>query len=328
MEHLSTLFPTVESELNIVTTNILNISKKEFIYSNQISERLIHILANPGKKTRPAITLLASKLWDKPDNKTSITMATAVELLHIATLLHDDTVDQSDHRRGEATASNLWGKEVAVLLGDYVFASSAIFVCETNNLTLVKNFAETIVELSRGELSEFLDTGNPRINRKSYFERIYNKTASLFKTASQSGAIIGSSDNKGIKAMENFGYNLGIAFQIQDDIIDFESNPDIIGKPSGKDLLKGILTLPSIIFIEDNTSNNPVTDFFSEYPHFSIEKYQNAKKAILDSASIKKSQFIVNEFLKKALLNLETIPNSNHKSSLIDLIHTVHERKK
>ena len=146
----SIIFDPVEKELITVSKNMIKIAEKEISYSKKISEILTQILANPGKKIRPRITLLSSKLWGEPENQNNIDIATAVELLHIATLLHDDTVDQAERRRGKETPSSVWGKEVAVLLGDYIFAASAIFVSKTENGTIAMRFANTIVELRDG----------------------------------------------------------------------------------------------------------------------------------------------------------------------------------
>ena len=176
-------------------------------------------------------------------------MATAVELLHIATLIHDDTVDKADVRRGKATASNLWGNNIAVLLGDYVFATSAIFVCDTGNITLVKRFAETIVELSKGELFENIESNNFSLTKEKYYEKTYLKTASLFKTSSFSGSIIGGGNDENIKNISKFGYHFGMAYQIQDDILDITSSKNKEGKPVFNDLSEGVITLPIILYL-------------------------------------------------------------------------------
>ena len=160
MSALNEIVNFVKDDLAIVKRNIQELSNKESEYSEEISKRLSHVLSSPGKQLRPVITLICSKLFGKIDKENSLRMATAVELLHIATLIHDDTVDRADVRRGKATASNLWGNNIAVLLGDYVFATSAIFVCDTGNIILVKRFAETIVELSKGELFENIESNN------------------------------------------------------------------------------------------------------------------------------------------------------------------------
>ena len=199
MSSLNEIVEFVKDDLVIVKKNIQELSKKESEYSEEISKRLSYVLSSPGKQLRPVITLICSKLFGKFNKENSLRMATAVELLHIATLIHDDTVDKADVRRGKATASNLWGNNIAVLLGDYVFATSAIFVCDTGNITLVKRFAETIVELSKGELFENIESNNFNLTKEKYYEKTYLKTASLFKTSSFSGSIIGEGNDENIK---------------------------------------------------------------------------------------------------------------------------------
>ena len=146
-------------------------------------------------------------------NKTVEKLAAAVELLHIATLVHDDTVDDSNFRRGKATISNLWGDNSAVLIGDYIFAAAASLICETKSIYVIKRFSETIMELSAGELDQMYSTYSSDQTKEKYFKRIYKKTASLFTTASESGAILSNTDQRTINALKNFGYNLGMAFQ-------------------------------------------------------------------------------------------------------------------
>ena len=177
------IYDPVASDLAKVIDAIVAVSDQKATHPEGVGDRLSHVLATPGKRVRPAITLLASRLWGRiPDDRT-IKMATAVELLHIATLIHDDTVDSADTRRGHATASSLWGGNFAVLLGDFVFATSALFVCDTNSVRLIRRFAETITELARGEMDEILRAGDADFTRDEYLTRIYDKTASLFSTA-------------------------------------------------------------------------------------------------------------------------------------------------
>ena len=210
---------------------------------------LTYLFDRGGKGMRPAVTLLASGLYAK-EAPAAVTMATAVELLHIATLIHDDTVDNSLTRRGMDTISSRWDENVAILLGDYVFAASATFVCDTNNIRVIRRFSETIMDLSSGQLLEYFNGHNVDQTRQLYEDRIYRKTASLFRTAAESGAILGGAPEEGIDALSQYGYNIGMAFQIVDDILDVSGDAEEIGKPVGNDLLQGVLTLPSIKLLE------------------------------------------------------------------------------
>jgi len=216
---------------------------------------LAHALISGGKKVRPTITLLAGALLDGAE-ETLVTRATAVELLHIASLVHDDTVDKANTRRGRATVSSLWGNDIAVLLGDYVFATSAVFVCDTGNVQVVRRFSETIMELAKGELAEHFSTNNWNQTIEDYNHRIYEKTASLFCTASESAGVLSGAPETQCRALNDYGYNLGMAFQIMDDVLDFIGTEQELGKPVGNDLLQGTLTLPVLLFA-DQHPNDP-----------------------------------------------------------------------
>ena len=179
------IFAPIEKDLDQVVEVITQLSIEEIERCpagidalETLDERLTHVMSTPGKKMRPAMTLLASKLWGAVPDEKMISMAVAVELLHIAALIHDDTVDDADVRRGKATAGFLWGNNFAVLLGDYVFATSAKFVCATGSVRLISRFAETIAELARGELHEMVSNWNLPVTVDEYFARIYDKTAS------------------------------------------------------------------------------------------------------------------------------------------------------
>ena len=274
----SLIYEPVKEELSQVEANLRNLSAKQ---EDDLSELLAYLLERGGKGLRPAVTLLTHKLHSKgsPD---AIIMATSVELLHIATLVHDDTVDNSALRRGKETVSNRWGQNVAILLGDYIFATSATFVCETNNVRVIRRFSETIMELSSGQLMEYFNSHNWKVDRKSYQERIYRKTASLFRTAAEAGAILGGASEEDIQALSNYGYNIGIAFQIVDDILDVKGSSDEIGKPVGNDLLQGVLTLPTIMLLERYPDENPIKKLFAnpdehQYLTQALDMIQNSK---------------------------------------------------
>ena len=320
MSSLNEIVEFVKDDLVIVKKNIQELSKKESEYSEEISKRLSYVLSSPGKQLRPVITLICSKLFGKFNKENSLRMATAVELLHIATLIHDDTVDKADVRRGKATASNLWGNNIAVLLGDYVFATSAIFVCDTGNITLVKRFAETIVELSKGELFENIESNNFSLTKEKYYEKTYLKTASLFKTSSFSGSIIGGGNDENIKNISKFGYHFGMAYQIQDDILDITSSENKEGKPVFNDLSEGVITLPIILYLESKKYNNDIIKKFTE------KEKEGLLKEIINSKSIEESKKIAKFHYDKALNCLSNIPESNYRKALEEIIEISKKR--
>ena len=180
------IYDPIKEELSLVRSDLVAIAEEDF---PGLAAMLAHALKSIGKGTRPAITILSSKFHDH-DPALPRLMACAVELLHIATLVHDDTIDKAAIRRGQPTISNIWGDNAAVLVGDYLFAKSATFVCATENVRVIRLFSETIMYLSRGELQERLGAFDWTTGRDDYYERIRQKTASLFTTAAESGAIL------------------------------------------------------------------------------------------------------------------------------------------
>ena len=289
-----------------------------------LTELLAHLTISSGKRLRPAITLLASRFHSNEEDM-PVTMAAAVELLHIASLVHDDTVDNSSLRRGVATASSIWGQSIAVQLGDYVFATSGTLVCDTNNLRVIRRFSDTIMELSTGELMESFDAFKWDRTYEQYKERIYNKTASLFRTAAESGAVLSGAPEATVQALTQYGYSLGMAFQIVDDILDFDSTQQEMGKPVGHDLLEGTLTLPALLLLERYPDDNPVIKLFQgEDPE---ANRQRALEMVHSSTIIEDSYAVARQFLDEATSALEPIPDTPERQSLLDLASYVMERR-
>ena len=212
------IYEPVERQLARVVDNLRGLAAGANLAGD--AALLEYAVVSGGKKVRPVVTLLAGGSREGHEDEL-VTMATAVELLHIATLIHDDTVDKAATRRGRATVSSLWGNDVAVLLGDYVFAASATFVCDTRDLRVVRRFSETIMELARGELAERASSHDWSQTVDDYFQRIYNKTASLFCTAAQAGGLLSQAPEEEAAALTRYGYYLGLAFQIMDDVARF-----------------------------------------------------------------------------------------------------------
>ena len=289
-----------------------------------LSELIGHVVASSGKRIRPAITLLASSFREHEESVTE-TMATAVELLHLATLIHDDTVDDSDLRRGKATISSLWGRNVAVLLGDYLFATSATHVCDTQHVYVIRRFSETIMELSSGELSELATSYDWKQGRAAYYERIYNKTASLFTIATESGAMLSGAETSAVDALKEYGYNLGMAFQIVDDILDFSGNPEEIGKPVGSDLAHGVMTLPAIISVERFPEDNRVQDVFSDVGE--PKALRQAVDQIQEPSIMAEARSEAERFGENARRCLDGLPDVSVRSSLRDLVDYVIDRR-
>ncbi len=278
-----------------------------------------------GKRVRSAITLLAAQ-FHPHDEERPIIMASAVELLHLATLIHDDTVDNSPLRRGRATVSNTWSPHVAVLFGDYVFATSATFVCDTQNIRVIRRFSETIMELASGQLMEYFTAFDATQARNLYNDRIYRKTASLFCTASESGAVLGEASETEVQALRDYGYNIGMAFQVRDDLLDFHGDASNLGKPVGNDLLNGVLTLPTIMLMERYPNDDLVQSLFKDRTN--DRKLQRVVEVINDSTILTDCEQVVQDYRDKACQALQLLPDCVPKQSLIDLADYITARRR
>ena len=318
----SEIYAPVRDSLDRVERNLLDVSRLEFPF---LAELLGHVLASRGKRLRPTIALLASR-FSEHDHETTEKMATAVELLHIASLIHDDTVDGSATRHGRATISSVWGRDVAVQTGDYVFASAAALVCETGNIRVIRRFSQTIMDLATGQLREVAETHDPDGTREDYMARIYAKTASLFVVAAEAGAALSGASVETVEAMSNYGRSLGLAFQIVDDILDFEGVEDHIGKPVGSDLANGVLTLPAIIAMERSPNGNPVRDLFRDPGN---ERYlREAVVMVQDPAVIKDAYAVARSYCDSSHDSLKAVPVGPERESLSEIVDYVLERSK
>ena len=309
------------NELLLVMLELNKISEQHNTESNLNENIINHVLSIPGKQLRPSMTIISSKIWNEDVDYKVIKMATAVELLHIATLVHDDTVDFADTRRGEKTASNIWGPHIAVLVGDFLFATSAEYVCDTESIRLIKQFASTISDLAKGELKEIENSNNVDSKVEDYLDIIFKKTGSLFATSSMSGALLGGAKEKDINTLYSFGKNLGLGFQIFDDILDFEGDENQLGKPVGNDLKNGIMTYPSLLARDRNKNIKKDIEELFNLPKNKIEDaVTSVVKEIKSSGFIDESISKASKIIEKAIEDLKSVQKKNiFIDSLIDL---------
>ena len=309
------------NELLLVMLELNKISEQHNTESNLNENIINHVLSIPGKQLRPSMTIISSKIWNEDVDYKVIKMATAVELLHIATLVHDDTVDFADTRRGEKTASNIWGPRIAVLVGDFLFATSAEYVCDTESIRLIKQFASTISDLAKGELKEIENSNNVDSKDEDYLDIIFKKTGSLFATSSMSGALLGGAKEKDINTLYSFGKNLGLGFQIFDDILDFEGDENQLGKPVGNDLKNGIMTSPSLLARDRNKNiKKDIEELFNLPKNKREDAVTSVVKEIKSSGFIDESISKASKIIEKAIEDLESVQKKNiFIDSLIDL---------
>lgn len=306
---LKEIYAPVENDLEAVTAILKSIKNVEYEW---LAQQLGHIVRGTGKIIRPALTLLSGKTFDY-NLPFLMPMAVAVELMHTATLVHDDAIDKAATRRGQATVNAIWGDEIAILIGDYLFARAGEFSADTQTPRAIKLFSHTLGIISSGEINQFRCSYKTDQAREDYFRRIYGKTGSLFSLSTQSGAILGGGSEADISVMKNYGDNLGIAFQIVDDILDFTSTPEKLGKPVGSDLRQGTLTLPSMMVLEQYPVDNPVARYFQTRD----EQYtRQAVELILNSSIIRDCYSVAREYRDKACEGLTSIPASPSRRSL------------
>jgi len=319
---LSTIYEPIQEDLVKVEDRLRSVCEVDFPW---LSKLLEYSLKNGGKRIRPALVLLAGKFYNY-DLSYLLPMATAIEILHTATLVHDDAIDNSLVRRGRPTINKVWGEDKAILLGDYLLAKSEELVADTQNLRVIKLFAQTIMTISSGELNQAFSAFNLEQTRQQYLQRISSKTACLISLATESGAILSQAPEKSVEALKGYGYNLGIAFQIVDDTLDFIGTEEEMGKPVGSDLAQGTLTLPAILLLERYPEDNPVRRLFqNEDRQRNIEL---AMELVRNSSITQECYAVASDYCARACHNLSLLPDNASRRSLIKLADYVVKRRK
>ncbi len=287
-----------------------------------------HILGSGGKRLRPALLLLSCKLFDF-EGKERIPLSVSIEYIHTATLLHDDVVDNSTLRRGKKSANSIWGNEASVLVGDFLFAKAFILMVNCNNLAVLDILSNATGDLAQGEIFELVKTGDINTTVNDYFKIIEKKTAVLFSAACEIGAILGGQNSEVRKEMNEFGKNLGIAFQLIDDALDYISTDSELGKKIGTDLEEGKVTYPLIVALKNSTNSeeyNKAKEIFFKDDH-TKDEIEFLKKFVIENNGIEYTIKSANEHISKAKKNLDIFPDNIVKDTLIKLADFIVERR-
>jgi geranylgeranyl pyrophosphate synthase len=282
------------------------------------------IIQAGGKRIRPAITLLTGKMLGA-SKKRLVTLAAAIELLHTATLVHDDLIDGALLRRGNPTLNSQWSPGATVLTGDFIFARSAKLAADTDSIELMKIFSQTLSVIVNGEITQ-LFTNRCSVHRENYYQRIYAKTASLFETSATTAAILSAANAQTIESMRAYGYGVGMAFQIIDDILDFTGEQATVGKPVGSDLRQGIITLPTICFVEMYPENEDAQDLLNGNC-LNDEQTARLVNTIRQNAAIQMAYKEACQHVQKAVINLESQPDGAEKTALKELAEYIITRQ-
>ncbi len=281
------------------------------------------LLGSGGKRLRPTLTLISGAML-KADRQKTITLAASIEMLHTATLVHDDLIDGALLRRGTPTLNAKWSPGATVLTGDFVFARAAHLAAQTGSLELMKIFAEVLMVMVNGEITQLFGMTSGDI-RKDYFNRIYEKTASLFEVSTYGAALLSDCDEALRQEMKSLGYEVGMAFQIVDDILDFTGDQEKVGKPVGSDLRMGIITLPTIRYFEAHPTDPSQEGLFNG-------KLQNGDEMEALIHKIRKSNAIdesfeeARQFIYSARERLSIMPPGEMRDALVDLTDYIIQR--
>lgn len=291
-----------------------------------------HILSSTGKSIRPLLTLTFYDLL-KTDNaqteETALILAASIECIHTATLLHDDVIDESLVRRSQKSAHLIWGNKATILVGDFLFSESFDLMLQSNRLDILKAFSKTSQALIEGEIKQLSYLNSFDLSFDDYLDMIASKTGSLFSSACEIGAMCASTNEDQINKSYLFGLNLGIAFQIVDDLLDYFGDSYITGKINGKDFYEGKVTLPILLAMQKGTPKDQETiRSLMMQPTKELSDF-NLLKQILVSLDVEKDgQNIADTFVQKACQNMTfTSCNSLIQSHLIDLSHFLTSRK-
>ncbi|HWO95016.1 MAG TPA: heptaprenyl diphosphate synthase component II [Bacillus sp. (in: firmicutes)] len=289
-----------------------------------ISQTSLHYLQAGGKRIRPVFVLLSGK-FGHYDIQIIKNVAVALELIHMSSLVHDDVIDDADTRRGKPTVKAKWDNRIAMYTGDYIFARSLELMANIQNVKAHEILSKTIVEVCLGEIEQIKDKYNLDQDLRTYLRRIKRKTALLIAVSCQLGAIASGAPEAVHKRLFWFGYNVGMAFQITDDILDFTASAAQLGKPAGSDLLQGNITLPVLYAIRNPSIYEKVNQMFqSDRPEQDIEEIIGEIKS---SGAIEQSSAMSQRYLRKALSLLEELPSNKAKDTLYKIAKFVGNRK-
>lgn len=318
---LSHLFASIEPDLEQVDQTFKTRATSGLDVLNSAS---MHALASPGKRLRTALTLLSGKMnvyrFDK-----LLFLSVAFEMLHLATLIHDDIVDKALTRRGQPTVNALFGDQIAILLGDYYFAKTAGLIADIEDPRIDHLFSDTVATVSEGTILELMTAGQANLTLQNYYEKISSKTACLIAACCKGGALVSGASDQEVELLYKYGLNLGIAFQIIDDILDYTQDQSAIGKPVGNDLRQGMVTLPLIYALQAQMSNGhqqQVQKLLNESEHDENE-IREVIDWVVSGGNVERAQkdaYLYAEKAREALHHFPASPNRDLMDELIEFV--------
>lgn len=308
----------IESDMHAVNKRILREMNSDVALINQIGFYIVH---GGGKRIRPLIAILTAKAlgYNHPHNIT--TCATFIEMIHTATLLHDDVVDESDLRRGNPTANAEFGNAASVLVGDFIYTRSFQLMTQLKSMRILEIMSDAINVISEGEVQQLMNVNNPDTTEANYMKVIYRKTARLFEVATQSAAILNESDEIVENALQDYGRYLGTAFQLVDDILDYSENAQALGKNAGDDLAEGKPTLPLLHALHCGNAEQKalIRDVIENAGQ--RDKLDQVLSIMAEHKSLDYAMERAKREVQKAVDAISILPESQYKQALISLAY-------
>ncbi|MBC7970591.1 MAG: solanesyl diphosphate synthase [Verrucomicrobia bacterium] len=321
MTSATSLFSPVETDLQALTENLKNLIGARHPVLYAAAE---HLFGAKGKRVRPAIVFLVSRatMLDQEITLRHRRLAEITEMIHTASLVHDDVVDESELRRGVPTVHSSFGNRIAVLAGDFLFAQSSWYLANLDNLEVVKLLSQVIMDLAEGEIQQGLNRFATSLSIDDYLEKSYYKTASLLANSAKAAATLSESSTALADDLFNYGRHIGLAFQIIDDILDFTGSTEALGKPAGSDLKSGNLTAPVLYALEEK----PYLEVLLEREFAQPGDLEQALTLVRDSRGIERSRELANQHTRMAIEHLADLPPSESRQVLVKLADYVLSR--
>jgi all-trans-nonaprenyl-diphosphate synthase len=311
----TSLFAPVDDDLRLLTDNLKQLIGARHPILGAAAE---HLFEAGGKRVRPAIVLLVSRatMLDREITSRHRRLAEITEMIHTASLVHDDVVDEAELRRGVPTVNHLFDNRIAVLAGDFLFAQSSWYLANLDNLEVVKLLSEVIRDFAEGEIQQGINLFDTGITLETYLEKSYYKTASLLANSAKAAGVLSGQAIEVNEHLYQYGRDLGLAFQIIDDILDFTSPTEVLGKPAGSDLMSGNITAPALFALQET----PYLEVLIEREFSEVGDREKALDIVRTSGGIERSKEMAAQYGQSALKNLDVLSSSPSKQALHDLV--------
>ena len=311
---LSNVYGFLKKDLEDIEDSLTNIIDAEHPILREAS---LQLLRAGGKRIRPVFVLLSGQFGNYEQYKEEIkTVAVALELIHMATLVHDDVVDDAALRRGKPTVKHLYGDRVAMYTGDYMLARALEVITSIKDPKIHRLLSKTLVQVVEGEIAQIKDKYNLDQQLRDYLRRIKRKTALLIATSCKLGAIASGTTVKQANQVYRYGYNVGMSFQIIDDILDFTASPKELGKPTGSDLIQGNITLPIFYAMNDASFYETLKALFEQPEQMNEQDIEHILTLLKETDALEQSYQLSNIYLRKSLQEMKKMPNNRAKRTL------------